>query len=68
MSWQEGTLLGYAAVGIVVGFGVVMMLAPLHQDFALATWIWFPIGLAIRSSSTKVKALASVVGGIREYA
>jgi hypothetical protein len=68
VSWQEGTLLGHAAVGIVVGFGVVMMLAPLHQDFALATWIWFPIGLAIRSSSTKVKPLDSVVGGIREYA
>jgi O-Antigen ligase len=47
--WRERTPRGYAAVGILVGFGAVMMVAPLHQDFNLASWIWFPVGLAIRS-------------------
>jgi hypothetical protein len=46
--WRERTPLAYAAVGILVGFGGAMMVAPLHQEFALASWIWFPVGLAIR--------------------
>jgi hypothetical protein len=50
MAWRLRTRLGYAAVGILVGFGAVMTLAPLHLDFPLATWIWFPVGLAVRSS------------------
>ena len=50
MAWQKRTQLGYSAVGILVGFGAVMMFAPLHLDFPLATWIWFPVGLAVRSS------------------
>ena len=50
MAWRSRTHLGYVAVGILVGFGAVMMFAPLHLDFSLATWIWFPVGLAIRSS------------------
>jgi O-antigen ligase len=41
---------GYVAVGILVGFATVMMVAPLHEDFPLATWIWFPVGLAVRAS------------------
>jgi len=50
--WRQRTRLGYVAVGIIVGFCAVMMFAPLHLDFALATWIWFPVGLAVRSSVT----------------
>ena len=59
MAWQERTQLGYVAVGMLVGFGAVMMFAPLHLDFSLATWIWFPVGLAVRSS---VKAGVSEKG------
>lgn len=51
LSWRERILLGYASVGILVGFGAAMMVAPLHADFALASWIWFPVGLAVRSST-----------------
>jgi len=50
-AWRERTQLGYAAVGILAGFGTVMLLAPLHNVFSLASWIWFPVGLAVRSST-----------------
>lgn len=50
-AWRERTQRGYAAVGILVGFGVVMLLAPLHNVFSLACWIWFPVGLAVRFST-----------------
>jgi O-antigen ligase len=50
LAWRERKPLGYVALGILVGFGGAMMFAPLHQDFALASWIWFPVGLAIRNS------------------
>jgi O-Antigen ligase len=51
LAWPQRTQLGYAAVGILVGFGAAMMVAPLHVDFALASWIWFPVGLAVRFST-----------------
>jgi hypothetical protein len=51
MAWRERTQLGYAAVGMLVAFGGVMMFAPLHQDFNLASWIWFPVGMAVRSAA-----------------
>lgn len=49
-AWNERSQLGCAAVGILVGFGAVMTFAPLHLEFPLATWVWFPVGLAVRSS------------------
>jgi hypothetical protein len=49
MCWRKRTLLGYVAVGILVGFGAVMTVAPLHNVFSLASWVWFPVGLAIQS-------------------
>jgi hypothetical protein len=51
LAWRERKPLGYVAVGILVGFGGAMMFAPLHQDFALASWIWAPVGLAVRNST-----------------
>jgi len=48
--WREPTPLSYSAIGIVVGFGTVMIFAALHDVFPLACWLWFPVGLAIRSS------------------
>jgi hypothetical protein len=48
--WRERTPLGFASLGILVGFSAAMMVAPQHQDFALASWIWFPVGLAVRSA------------------
>lgn len=47
---RERTQLGYVAAGILVGFGAVMMVVPLHVDFPLASWIWFPVGAAVESS------------------
>jgi hypothetical protein len=51
LSLRERNLLGYAAVGILVGFGGAMMVAPLLREFALASWIWFPVGMVVRSST-----------------
>jgi len=48
--WRERTQLSYSAIGIVVGFGTVMIFAALHDVFPLACWLWFPVGLAVRSS------------------
>lgn len=62
IAWRLQTPLGYAAAGILVGFGTAMIAAALHQDLALQSWIWFPIGLAVRSSE-KANALASATGG-----
>jgi hypothetical protein len=42
-----GSRLGFAATGIIAGFSTVMMVAPLHDVFSLAAWLWFPVGLAI---------------------
>lgn len=50
MLWRERTTRSFVAIGIVVGFGTVMTFAALHDVFPLACWLWFPVGLAIRSS------------------
>lgn len=52
VTWRERTRLGYVALGILVGFSMVMALAPQILVFPLACWIWFPVGLAVRSSLT----------------
>ena len=50
--WSQRTRLSYAAVGILVAFSTVMMfLAAVHDVFSLAAWVWFPIGLAVRSAT-----------------
>ena len=45
------TQIGYAAGGILVGFGAVMFFAAMHDVFSLACWVWFPVGLAVKSSA-----------------
>lgn len=51
MLWRKRTQPAFVALGIVVGFGTVMIFAALHDVFPLACWLWFPVGLAIRSLS-----------------
>jgi len=51
--WREHTRAAYVAIGVLAGFGVVMMFAALHDVFPLACWIWFPVGLAMRSSAVR---------------
>ena len=48
---RQRTRLAYVAIGIVLGFGTVMIFAALHDVFPLACWLWFPVGLAIRCAS-----------------
>lgn len=49
--WRRREPVAYAAIGSVIGFSAVMMFAALHDVFPLACWLWFPVGLAIRSAS-----------------
>src|SRR5579864_3060827 len=49
--WRQKTRVAYVAIGIVLGFGTVMIFAALHDVFPLACWLWFPVGLAIRCAS-----------------
>lgn len=49
--WQQRTQLAYAAMGILAGFSAVISVVPVHDVFCLAAWVWFPVGLAIQSSS-----------------
>ena len=48
--WRDPTPLGYAAVGILVAVCVVMVFTNPLVDRRLGCWVWFPIGLAVRSS------------------
>jgi O-antigen ligase len=50
-AWRQRTRRSYTAIGLIVGFAMVMMFAALHDVFPLACWLWFPVGLAIRSVS-----------------
>jgi hypothetical protein len=58
--WREPSNLGYVAVGIMAGFGFVMAVAPQVEVFPLACWIWFPVGLAVRSSAVPSRSLAGL--------
>jgi O-Antigen ligase len=61
--WSQRTRLTYAAVGILVGFSTVMMfLAAIHDVFSLAAWVWFPVGLAIRNSTSPAMMTSSQHG------
>jgi len=56
--WQEQTRLGYAALGILVGISLVMVVTLPLTDRRLACWALFPIGLAIRSSISQETSLS----------
>ncbi len=49
--WRDQTGRAYASVGIIAGFATIMMFVALHDVFPLACWLWFPVGLAIRSAT-----------------
>jgi hypothetical protein len=57
--WQQQTRLGYAALGILVGASLVMVVTLPLTDRRLACWILFPIGLAVRSSVSRKNSLTS---------
>jgi len=58
--WQEQTRLGYAALGILVGASLVMVVTLPLTDRRLACWILFPIGLAVRSSMSRKNSLPAI--------
>jgi hypothetical protein len=54
----EPTKLDLVALGVVVGFSAVMTFAALHDVFPLACWLWFPVGLAVRSRMERLHTTA----------
>jgi len=52
--WRKHSQLGYAALGILVGMGLVMIVTLPLMDRRLGCWAWFPVGLAVRSSTTLI--------------
>lgn len=50
LAWRQQSRLGYAAVGILVGLGLVLTIQVFHDDRRLSCWVWFPIGLAVQSA------------------
>jgi hypothetical protein len=59
LAWREQSQLGYVAVGILVGISLVMMFTLPLTDRRLASWAWFPVGLAVRSCLNGVYSGAS---------
>jgi hypothetical protein len=53
--WRQHSRLGYAALGILVGIILVMVVTLPLTDRRLSCWILFPIGLAVRSSDRRDK-------------
>jgi len=51
ISWRLKTKLGFASMGVVTGLAAVMAFASIHDVFPVAAWVWFPVGLAVRSST-----------------
>jgi hypothetical protein len=60
--WKEQTRLGYAVLGILVGISLVMVVTLPLTDRRLACWVLFPIGLAVRSSSSQKTSLSPTTG------
>jgi hypothetical protein len=54
--WRSQSQLNHAALGILVGISLVMVVALPLIDRRLSTWALFPIGLAVRSSVTQREA------------
>jgi hypothetical protein len=48
--WRQQSPLAYAAVGILVGLSLVMVVTLPLVDRRLACWAMFPVGLAIRAA------------------
>jgi hypothetical protein len=50
--------LGYAVLGILVGFSIELTTVTLHDVFPLACWIWFPAGLLVTEMTKRKPELA----------
>lgn len=51
LAWQKQSRLAHVAVGILIAFGLMMTVFLVHDDFRLACWVWFPVGLYLRTYS-----------------
>jgi len=53
LAWRNKSSLGYAAVGVLIGVGLMMTVLLMHDDRRLVCWVWFPIGLVVQSSISR---------------
>jgi len=53
LAWRQQSRLGHAVVGILIGMGLAMTVLKLHDDRRMSSWMWFPVGLAVRSSISR---------------
>lgn len=68
--WRTHSPLGYAAIGILVGISVVMIFTLPLNDRRLACWVFFPVGLALRSGQVEnamAKRADSLLPGYRGH-
>lgn len=52
-SWRMRSKLGFAAMGILAGFGTALIFVSAHDVFPLAAWVWIPVGQAVKASTSK---------------
>jgi hypothetical protein len=50
LSWRSASRLGNVSLGILIAFSLMMTVFLAHDDFRLGCWVWFPVGLAVRSA------------------
>jgi hypothetical protein len=62
--WRKPSQLGYVAVGILVGISLVMIVTLPLVDRRLSCWALFPIGLAVRSTTSASEELALSESGV----
>jgi O-antigen ligase len=46
--------LGMAALGMLLGYAASMFVLPNHMSFAMGSWAWFPVGMVVTDSVSKV--------------
>ena len=61
LAWRSRLTIGNTAAGVVLGFGLMMIVLIMHSDFPVACWVWFPIGLAIGRTRPGPKWVARAI-------
>jgi hypothetical protein len=55
MVFKLRTPLGYASFSVLVSFGLLLAVGPLHLDIPLASWVWVLVGMAVTQSRLQIR-------------